>query len=53
MAEVTSSIKGELTVIVLNNAEASALADLLEVSDPEDNRVLEDLTNAMIGIDYE
>jgi hypothetical protein len=53
MAEVTSSIEGELTVIVLNNVEAMALADLLETSDPDDNIELDELTNAMIGATYE
>ena len=62
MAEVTS---GMVTVIVLNNVEASALADLLECSAGDShwvmehlmprikNHPLDDLTNAMIGMDYE
>ena len=50
MATVTS---GALTVIVLNDVEAMALADLLETSDPDDNIELDELTNAMIGITYE
>ena len=47
MAQVTSS--KDMTVIVLNAEETEALADLLEVSDPEDNMVLDELTNAMLG----
>ena len=48
MAEVTS---GRMTVICLDSEEAMALADLLEVADPEDNRVLDELTNAMLGLE--
>jgi hypothetical protein len=49
MATVTS---GALTVIVLDNVEASALSDLLyEMGHNESS--LEELTNAMIGVDYE
>ena len=54
MATVTSG--NDLTVIVLSNVEASALADLLENwTDPLQTKgwVLDDLTNAMIGEDYE
>ena len=47
MAEVISG--SDLTIIVLTSEEAEALADLLEVSDPEDNMVLDELTNAMLG----
>ena len=50
MAIVTSD--DDLTVIILNGVEASALADLLEVSDSEDNSALNELTNAMIGEDF-
>ena len=49
MANVTSSFGLDMTVIVLNAEETEALADLLEVSDPEDNMVLDELTNAMLG----
>jgi hypothetical protein len=49
MANVTSSFGQDMTVIVLNAEETEALADLLEVSDPEDNMVLDELTNAMLG----
>jgi hypothetical protein len=48
MATVTSG--NDLTVIVLSNVEASALADLLYANNESS---LEDLTNAMIGVDYE
>ena len=47
MAEVISG--SDLTIIVLTSEETEALADLLEVSDPEDNMVLDELTNAMLG----
>ena len=47
MAEVISG--SDLTIIVLTSEEAEALADLLEVSDPEDNMVLDELTNAMLS----
>ena len=52
MAEVTS---GELTVIVLNNVEASALADLLAEHPTltEDYILLDELASTMMGIDYE
>jgi len=52
MAEVTS---GKLTTIVLNSVEASALADLLEInSNPGRGwKDLDDLANAMIGVDYD
>ena len=52
MAEVTS---GELTVIILDHVETEALANLLEVSDHEDNILrgchdaLDELTNALVG----
>jgi hypothetical protein len=46
MAEV---ISGRMTVICLDGAEVEALASLLEVADPEDNRVLWELTNALLG----
>ena len=49
MANVISSFGQDMTVIVLNAEETEALADLLEVSDPEDNMVLDELTNAMLG----
>jgi len=49
MATVTS---GALTVIVLDNVEASALADLL-YAEAHNESSLEELTNAMIGVDYE
>jgi hypothetical protein len=47
MAEVTS---GPLTVIVLNEQEADALADLLYMHLPEhaDDTVLDELVNSMI-----
>ena len=48
MAEVISG--SDLTIIVLTSEEAEALADLLEVSDPEDNMVLDELTNALVGL---
>ena len=45
MAEVTS---GNLTVIVLNDYEAIALADLLDVAPPKLAVVLNELTNSML-----
>ena len=45
MAEVTS---GNLTVIVLNDYEAIALADLLDVAPPKLAVVLDELTNSML-----
>ena len=48
MAEVTS---GRVTVIILNSAEASALADLLSVT-WADNKTLDELTSTMIGMNY-
>ena len=50
MAQVTSG--KDMTVIVLDNDEASALADLLENwTDPLQTKgwVLDELTNAMLG----
>ena len=49
MAEVISG--SDLTIIVLTSEETEALADLLEVSDPEDNMVLDELTNALLSCD--
>ena len=51
MAEVISG--SDLTIIVLTSEETEALADLLEVSDPEDNMVLDELTNAMLTDRFE
>ena len=45
MAEVTSG--SNLTVIVLNDYEAIALADLLDVAPPKLAVVLNELTNSM------
>jgi len=45
MAEVTSG--SNLTVIVLNDYEAIALADLLDVAPPKLAVVLDELTNSM------
>jgi len=46
MAEVTSG--SNLTVIVLNDYEAIALADLLDVAPPKLAVVLNELTNSML-----
>jgi len=46
MAEVTSG--SNLTVIVLNDYEAIALADLLDVAPPKLAVVLDELTNSML-----
>jgi hypothetical protein len=52
MAEVTS---GMVTVIVLNNVEANALAEALRFCavDGDLPNELDELTNAMTGVDYE
>ena len=52
MAQVTSS--KDMTVIVLDNDEASALADLLHENLPEhaDDTVLDELINGMLGNEY-
>jgi hypothetical protein len=50
MALVTSAT--DITVIILDNKEANALADLLSVT-WADNKTLDELANAMIGVDYE
>ena len=49
MANVTNG--KDMTIIVLNGEETEALTDLLEVSDPEDNMVLDELTNALLSCD--
>ena len=52
MANVTNG--KDMTVIVLDNDEASALADLLEEwTDPEQTKgwVLDELTNALLSCD--
>ena len=46
MAEVTSG--SNLTVIILNDYEAIALADLLDVAPPKLAVVLNELTNSML-----
>ena len=46
MAEVMSG--SNLTVIVLNDYEAIALADLLDVAPPKLAVVLDELTNSML-----
>ena len=53
MAQVTSS--KDMTVIVLDNDEASALADILGEHPTlnEDYSVLDELTNAMLGYEEE
>ena len=52
MAIVTSAT--DITVIILDNKEANALANLLEVSPIwRHQSVLDELTNAMTGVDYE
>ena len=53
MAQVTSS--KDMTVIVLDNDEASALADILGEHPTlnEDYSVLDELTNAMLGYEKE
>ena len=53
MATVTSG--NNLTIIVLNNGEASALAEALRFCavDGDLPNELDELTNAMIGEDYE
>ena len=50
MALVTSAT--DTTVIVLNKDEATALTDVLEWMVGE-HPVLDELTNAMTGVDYE
>ena len=47
MAEVTSG--KNMTVIVLNNNEASALVDVLGNLETEDYIILDELTNTMLG----
>jgi len=49
MAQVTSS--KDMTVIVLTNDEASALADVLEYMVGE-HSVLDELTDAFLGTDW-
>ena len=49
MANVTNG--KDMTIIVLNGEETEALTDLLEASDPEDNMVLDELTNALLSCD--
>ena len=51
MAIVTSAT--DITVIILGNKEANALADLLDIAPPTLAITLDELTNAMIGVDYE
>ena len=46
MANVVSAT--DITVIVLENAEASALSDLLDLAPPKLAVVLDELTNAML-----
>ena len=46
MAEVTSG--SNLTVIILNDYEAIALANLLDVAPPKLAVVLDELTNSML-----
>ena len=50
MAIITSAT--DITVIILDNKEASALADLLSVT-WADNKTLDELASTMMGIDYE